>query len=226
MHQSDDIIKLEIGCAAVAEALTASNITRRDRAIEMALTNLKPLSDPGLGIPKASFYIGLLAYHLAICTLNDLTIEQEERVRNAFELFGKAENYFKIAADMKEDGNFTPARSQDCLAKIYEDGVLGEKNLREAFFLRKQAARSGWAEAQYNLALMYYGGEGTEKSVFAAQYWLQQTSRNQTQLAPAVQNQLAADLAEMNGVIGFLKPARPRARPTSAAPLQAPHQGS
>lgn len=218
MHQSDDIIKLEIGCAAVAEALTASNITRRDRAIEMAVTNLKPLSDPELGIPKASLYIGLLAYHLAIRTLNDPTIEQEERLRNAFELFGKAENYFKIAADMKEDGNFTPARSQDSLAKIYEDGVLGEKKLREAFFLRKQAARSGWAEAQYNLALMYFGGEGTKRSVLATHYWLQQASYNQNQLQPSVRNELTATLAEINGIVLSLRPARSRARPTSAAP--------
>jgi len=41
----------------------------------------------------------------------------------------------------------------------------------EAFYWYKEAAESVDIEAQYNLATLYYEGEGTEKSLEKAFYW-------------------------------------------------------
>lgn len=55
--------------------------------------------------------------------------------------------------------------SQLLLSKLYLEGVLGyEKDIKQAFYLCKEAASHGFAEAEYNLSPYFNGGVGTKKN--------------------------------------------------------------
>jgi len=44
-------------------------------------------------------------------------------------------------------------------------GKETQKNLEESFYWHQKAAENGKINAQYNLASLYYNGEGTEKNL-------------------------------------------------------------
>lgn len=65
---------------------------------------------------------------------------------------------------------------------------LKEENYQEAVRWLDNAAELGFVEAQYNLACIYYNGEGMEQNYEAAAYWLFQAAH---QGYAAAQDQLA-----------------------------------
>lgn len=230
---SADKIKIEVALATAAElaarAIDATDEATRQSLIVKFMTILKPLSPANKGIPKASFMIGVLANKMALITLDSQQMGEDERVQTAVEFTKKAAEYFEIAAVMKEDGHFTPARALDSLAKLHEDGVLGDKDPKTAFDLRLRAANMGWAEAQYSLVIMYAKGEGTEPSSVQAHHWMEQAWKNRQHLSPQTQTELEADLASITAEITQAQPARPandQAKPAAAvAGAQPPQPG-
>ena len=52
-----------------------------------------------------------------------------------------------------------------------------EDNLKEAFKLYEKSAEQGLPEAQYNLALMYYRGDGVEKNINEAIKWFKKSAQ-------------------------------------------------
>ncbi len=49
----------------------------------------------------------------------------------------------------------------------------------EALYWYQKAAKNGLDMAQYNLALLYENGEGTEKNLKKAFYWYQKAAENE-----------------------------------------------
>ena len=71
------------------------------------------------------------------------------------------------------------AKSQLLYGSLYEDGKGGlEQNYKEAVFWYKKAADQGYAQAQYNLGLLYEDGRGIDQDYYEASQWYKRASNN------------------------------------------------
>lgn len=140
--------------------------------------------------PKASFSIGLLSCELASRVLKNTDLAEEERESLWQNLMQQTVSFWAQAAAMKDHENdHSPARAKDGLASLCENGII-EGGLEKAFALRLSAAQDGWAEAQINLALMFYKGEGTAPSLKEAQKWLEAAWAQKETLDSSLQTDL------------------------------------
>ena len=75
-------------------------------------------------------------------------------------------------AELKQKAEQGHADAQYIFGCRYAYGIGGvKKDLREAVKWYRKSAEQGCAEAQYNLALCYYKGEGVEKDLREAVKW-------------------------------------------------------
>lgn len=184
-------LALDLGYQHAARATTAQDATTLVHEMQQAVSHLKPISTPEFHVPKASFGLGLLAEHMAKLMLVNPDLPEEQQLGFAFQYFQKASEYYEIAASMPDyQWDFTPARARNSLAELYFLGCLGEKDEVKALELWESAAQSGFAEAQINMAVRCYRGEGIEKSLPLAYLWLQEAHNNNWQLSRELQHEV------------------------------------
>jgi TPR repeat protein len=184
---------LKQGLAYAAIAASTNDSAQKTAAMAQAIACLKPISSPEHRVPRAAFGLGILAYHMAIYVGHSSTMEQERRLETASLFLHQAAKYFETAASMPDyEKDLTPARAKDSLALLYENGVLedGKKDLEKALILRWEAAEAGFAEAQVNLAIMFYRGEGTPRSLPDAHEWIGKAWSNKDQLPERFQSEV------------------------------------
>lgn len=168
--------------------------------IVATMGHFMPFAEPSHHFPRAGFGAGLL-----LSKYGQHLLAQDDPA--AFMAFEKAAKYFGMAACQPDDGFQTPFRAMDTWAWLYEEGLLnnGIKNVadsKQAFALRLDAAHAGFVEAQINLAIMFYRGEGTPPSKDQAFEWLVTAERSKDKLLPPLSNEVslmrAALEAELN----------------------------
>ncbi len=175
-----------------------------------AMSHLMPFAEPSHHFPRAGFGAGLLLtkYGQHLLALGDSA---------AFMAFEKAAKYFGMAACQEDDGFQTPFRAMDTWAWLYEEGLLNNglrtaADAKQAFALRADAANAGFVEAQMNLAIMLYRGEGTPPDKDAAFEWLVTAEKNKDKLLPP----LSAEVSLMREALET---------EINADPTSAPHRG-
>lgn len=186
--------RLMRGFAYAQQATSATDEETLLDAFRKAAEMLQPISAMEHGIPKASFGLGLLFHEMGARVVRNESMGEDERKAASDPLFAKAAGFFRIAAAMANDGDFTPARAKDTLALMHELGYLGPIDLSKAFALRHEAAEAGFAEAQVNIAIMYYRAEGIEPSVEKAYEWMKSAWDRRGQLSPSMQSEVSGML--------------------------------
>ncbi|GBB87800.1 hypothetical protein RclHR1_01430009 [Rhizophagus clarus] len=63
------------------------------------------------------------------------------------------------------------------VSKVFNLFQFCEQDYEKAIELYHKAANSGHSYAQYNLALMYEYGKGTEKNINQAIYWYEKSAK-------------------------------------------------
>lgn len=183
--------KLKIGLKHAAIAVSTEDPKILQESILKALNSLVPISYPEFCVPKASFCIGKMAYFMA---LRAVASSEKDSFEEAEHYFGKAEKYLRISSSMPDyQKDHIPLRSKEVLAQIYDIEGLGEgkQGHKEALKLRLEAAEAGYALSQVGLAVMYFNGEGTEKSVSKAYEWAIKAWSNREQLDTVYQIKIA-----------------------------------
>ena len=91
--------------------------------------------------------------------------------------------------------NTSPTANQPNPLMVYQQGLdylLGRngtlKSAEKAASLFKTLAEQNWSSAQHMLGNMYLRGKGVEKNDLLAYKWLSLASKNNLQLAEAIQN--------------------------------------
>ena len=179
--------QLDEGFSEAGAAMDATDFEEKSARIAFATAILKPFVGKEHGRPDAAFCIGLMARNMGVYAYSDPALTEDEQYNDSAAYFAEAARYLKMAADMADTrGDFIPARAKSLLADLYEDGVLddGAPNVEQAFALRWEAAEAGFAEAQINLAYMYWYGIGTLPSPQNARKWIEAALQNQNQLPP------------------------------------------
>jgi len=139
--------------------------------LQSALSALEPIYPPDYGRPQASLYMGTLAEHWAMFKLR--TARADEELLAVHDFFARAAECYAVATGMEDyQGGMYPQTAMNALAALHEKGVGVDKNMEKAYALRLQAAQDGFWEAQINVAVMKYRGEGTERSASEAGGWL------------------------------------------------------
>lgn len=139
-----------------------------------ALKAFQVVSDPQLNLPEASFSIGLLMDKFARKCLESEAMGKKKRLQTSFDAFQKAAEHYSIATNMDDrDGRMIPAHAANLLADLYEEGRGVDKDISKAFALRLKAAKAGFAEAQYDISIMFYNGDGVKRSLPEARHWLE-----------------------------------------------------
>ena len=77
------------------------------------------------------------------------------------------------------------------------DKLYVEHRYNEAFPLMKQAAEGGDVISMFNLATMYYEGQGTANNIGQARYWWQQAANRGDNLAKEMLNRLDVQRGEL-----------------------------
>ncbi len=164
---------LNIGLHYARLCVAEGHEQTKARYLQSALSALVAIYLPEYGRPQASLYMGILAEHVAMLKLS--TARTDEELLGVHNLFAKAGEYYTIAASMEDDqGGMYPQTALNATAALYEKGVgvTDTVNLEKAYALRLQAAEGGFWEAQVNVAVMKYLGQGTERSLPQAAEWL------------------------------------------------------
>ena len=101
--------------------------------------------------------------------------------------------YFRISLFLLALGiALTAFAVTDEIVRIAEraDKLYVERRYNEAFPLMKQAAEGGDLISMFNLATMYYEGQGTAQNISQARYWWQQAANRGDNLAKEMLNRL------------------------------------
>lgn len=198
LSAGDNKFFLQGAATLVSAALEEKNTPRRQSLIAKALEIYKPLVEQN--IAEAALSVGMLCHALAYQALNDPELQQEERLAYASKHFANAVKYFEKAIVMPVvEGDHSVAQAEDNLAQYHEQGLMkdGAIDLEKAFSLRQSAATKNFAEAQINLALMYYNGQGTQQLLPDAQYWMSRAWKNREQLTSSVRSNLKGMLQDL-----------------------------
>lgn len=108
---------------------------------------------------------------------------------------GTARDFGKMAESLGKasEQGFLP--SVTLLADLYLQGKLLPRDEKKAFNLYLKGASLGNGKCQYQIAMMYQNGEGTELNIEESDKWLERFSHSTT----VVNNVWAADWAKMYG---------------------------
>lgn len=211
---------IENGMMAAGFCTSTDDYVKKTKLYEMAHKELDPYCTVQYQMPHVALAMGVLSHHLAAATvhfyeeqkknLGDLAAQSpyaeqlESGLVFSAQMMENAGNYFSLAADMEDTKqDLSPAQAKNYLAQLYEQGLLGEgqKDLQRAFQLRFEAAEAGWPEAQINLAIMYFNGEGVEKNPLETRKWLDQAFANRDKLSRTVQEDLAIMREEIDSFL-------------------------
>lgn len=113
--------------------------------------------------------------------------------------YAAAARYYERAA---RNGSVEAAYA---LAALYRDSLIldedDDKTREKMFFWMREAAVGGWSQAQYELAVFYYEGKGTEPNPAEALVWLEKAAANNNVLAQRFLGALYLNGAHGNGKI-------------------------
>ncbi len=120
---------------------------------------------------------------------------------------GVEKNYENSFALFKKASEMGHAPAQANLARYYLGNFGCQKNLKEVFRLFSEASHSGgpsdtgWPEAQYQLALAYKNGTGTDIKLDLFEYWIQQAAIQGYPPAVLIQKQKIISIINKKSVI-------------------------
>lgn len=100
------------------------------------------------------------------------------------------------------------AQAAYALAALYRDALIvdeGEdqrtRDREKTFFWMREAAVAGWPQAQYELAVFYYSGKGTDPDPVASLEWLEKAGNNNHVLAQRFLGALYLNGANADGLL-------------------------
>ena len=120
----------------------------------------------------------------------------------------KGPNYEAAAGYYERAARNGSAEAAYALAAMYRDALILDEDKdkaardgEKAFFWMREAAIAGWPQAQYELAVFYYSGKGTEADPVEALKWLEKAGKNNHVLAQRFLGALYSNGAHADGLI-------------------------
>jgi TPR repeat protein len=180
-------------------------------ALAHATGFLVPILQNGYQIPAIAQGVGILLEKWGDYLLTHLI-----RGREASTFFNKAADYYRMAVDWPDDGNFSQARAKNSLRSLYVNARLpGTDSYRaaEAMRWKTEAADVHFAEAQFTLGRFFYAGRFCEQSYEIALHWFFRAQENKDQLTLDLRAELDTSLRVTQEKLDLSDPAPPYRAP-------------
>lgn len=111
--------------------------------------------------------------------VDDATVSAIKKLTSNSKITSETGDKKNAGNDIQIDLNPKLPEQQALLAYSYSEGVNGlEQDFRKSFYWYEKSANSGYAPAQYKLAMLYAKGQGAKIDENKFYYWIEQSAKN------------------------------------------------